>query len=231
MASPVTLGSMKTQARERSDMMHSKFIGESELSSYINASIKELYDRLIDAGEFYFVSTQEIDITANQGLYDLNSDFYKLLGVDLVVDAQGNGVSLKPFQFEERNAYLYTPSWNVVGLSYLRYMLQGNKLKLLPTPNGGNKIKVWYCPIFSSMSADTDSFDGINGWEEYVVIDAAIKMMIKEESDPSALMAQKQAMIERIETMKQRRDIGSPSKIANVNKTIPWEFWSFDFSP
>jgi len=59
------------------------------------------------------------------------------------------------------------------------------------------------------------------------VIDTAIKMMTKEESDPSVLMAEKQEMITRLNEMKINRDNGAASKINDVSRTMPWEFWSF----
>ncbi len=227
MASSVTLGSLKLQARERADMVNSKFIDDAELTRFINGSIKELYDWLVNAGEFYYIATQTINITSGADSYPLASDFYKLLGVDLVVDTLGNGVTLKPFQFEQRNSYLFTPTWNVVGLSYLRYMLQGNNIKFVPVPSGANECKLFYAPAFQNLTTDSATFDGINGWEEFVVLDAAIKMLAKEESDVSVLAAQRGAMLQRIEDMKVMRDIGSPSRVGDSSRTMPWEFWSF----
>jgi hypothetical protein len=227
MASTVTLLEMKTQARQRSDMENSTFISDDELTSYINSSIKGLYDKLLNAGEFYYFSSSDIPVVANTSSYTLPSDFYKLLGVDMVMDSLGNAVTLKPFQFEQRNSFLYTPTWNVVGLSYLRYMIQGNNLKFVPVPSGAATVRIYYAPSATNLSADTDTFDGINGFEEWVILNTAIKMLDKEESDSSALR-QDQAMIERrLDEMKLMRDYGSPSKIGDVSRQMPWEFWSF----
>jgi hypothetical protein len=145
-----------------------------------------------------------------------------------VVDANGNAVTLRPFQFEQRNAYLFTPTWNVVGLSYLRYMVQGSNMKFVPQPSGVQTIRVWYAPQAADLSSDSDTFQGINGWEEYIIVDVCIKMLTKEESDPSIFAAQKAALIQRIEEMKVMRDIGTPGKIGDVSRMMPWEFWSFN---
>lgn len=67
--------------------------------------------------------------------------------------------------------------------------------------------------------------DGISGWLEYVVTDAAIKMMQKEESDTSTLQLQKAALIRRIESAAENRDAGSPATIADVQWTNgTWPF-------
>lgn len=231
----VSLASLKEQARQRADMVNSKFFTESELNNYVNQSIKELYDKLINAGEFYYMQSQTLSVIGGTDTYALPSiaggddfDFYKLLGVDLVVDAQGNAVTLRPFQFDQRNAYLFTPTWNIVGLSYLRYMVQGDSLKLVPMPSSPQQLRVWYAPAFIDLVNDADTFQGVNGWEEYVIVDVAMKMLAKEESDVSVFAAQKMAISQRIEEMKLMRDIGSPGRIGDVSRMMPWEFWSFN---
>jgi hypothetical protein len=67
--------------------------------------------------------------------------------------------------------------------------------------------------------------DGVSGWLEYVITDAAIKMMQKEESDTSVLQLQKAALIKRVEAAGENRDAGSPATIADVQWTNgTWPF-------
>ena len=67
--------------------------------------------------------------------------------------------------------------------------------------------------------------DGISGWLEYVITDAAIKMLQKEESDTSVLQFQKAALIKRIEAAAENRDAGNPATIADVQWTNgTWPF-------
>ena len=54
------------------------------------------------------------------------------------------------------------------------------------------------------------TFDGISGYEDLVVLDAAIKCMVKEESDPSALMAQRTEWMDRINEAAANRNAGDP---------------------
>lgn len=223
----VTLAQLKTQSRQRADMENSTFIADSELTTMINASAAELYDLLIGVYEDYNLTSQNVSIVPNTDTYSLPTDFYKLRGVDLVLDNLGNAVTMKPFNFNERNAYLFTPTWNVVGLNYLRYHIQGNNIRFVPVPNTSQTMKLWYIPAITRLVQDSDTLDGVNGYEEYVVLDAAIKMRVKEESDVQELMIQKQAMKQRIESMAQNRDAGMPEKVSDVTKTIPFEFWAF----
>jgi hypothetical protein len=61
--------------------------------------------------------------------------------------------------------------------------------------------------------------DGVSGWLEYVITDAAIKAMQKEESDVSVLMAQKAALVARIIAAAENRDAGNPATVADVQFT------------
>lgn len=223
----VTLLQLRNQARQRADMENSTFIADSELNAYINSSYAELTDILVGVFEDYNLKSGAISVVSGTDTYPLPADFYKLRGVDLVIDANGNSVTLKPFSFNERNAYLFTPTWNVVGLSYLRYHMQGNNIRFVPIPNSTQSIKLWYIPAITQLSADGDTLDGVNGFEEYIIIDAAIKMLIKEESDTTALMMQKEALRKRVESMAPNRDAGACERVSDVTKTIPYEFWAF----
>jgi len=73
--------------------------------------------------------------------------------------------------------------------------------------------------IATNLTGSIVQVDGrtYNGWEEYVVVDAAIKCLNKEESDTSILFARKQALIDRIENMAANRDSGEPEQVTDVS--------------
>lgn len=59
-------------------------------------------------------------------------------------------------------------------------------------------------------------FDGINGWEEYAVLDAAIAWLDKEESDSRAVMKRFDKLTKRLTAMTENRDEGEPMMIRDV---------------
>jgi len=76
----------------------------------------------------------------------------------------------------------------------------------------------------SVIQVDGDDF---NGWSEYVIIDAAIKCLIKEESDVQVLLMQKKQVLDRIEAMAANRDAGEPERVTDVYagyRDWPWGF-------
>lgn len=92
-----------------------------------------------------------------------------------------------------------------------------------PTPTPGASIRLQLSA--ATVTNGSTVADGISGWLEYVVTDAAIKMLQKEESDTSTLQFQKAALIKRIEAAAENRDAGSPATIADVQWTNgTWPF-------
>lgn len=67
-----------------------------------------------------------------------------------------------------------------------------------------------------SYWSDATTVDGIAGWEEYVIIDAAIKAKIKQEEDFQGLLLQKNDMKTRIESMAEGRDVGQASHTSDA---------------
>lgn len=329
----MTLKQLRTAVRQRADQVHSQFVSDDELNGYVNESLYGLYDLLVTAyGADYYV-TSASSTTDGTDTLALPTDFYKLLGVDLLADGSGRYVSLQPFNFQERNR----ASVDLAGPLYtkIRYRLRAGKLWLTPTPTSGQTVRVWYVPkltplvdpVFitvASVQADDsvevagygsitavasnpstpDEFaigsndaetaanlaaslnelsadiaatavgnvvsvtqeaavnasfewsssnatrlavsggsdptgplytgrnaptaaetvsDGISGWLEYVVVDAAIKCMQKEESDTRVLERQRQGLEKRINDSAANRDAGSPATVVDTTRTGMWD--------
>jgi len=204
-----TLLQLKTDVRNRADMANSLFVSDAELITYINGSIAELHDLLIGSEDYYLVE-YSVNTIANTATYALPAAFYKLRGVDIRQNS-GDWQSLRPFNFNERNSSSDTQSSNG-----LRYRLTGSNLMLSPAPVGVYEIKIWYTPVATKLVIDADILNDVNQWSEYVIIDAAIKCLNKEESDVSVLLATKADLRKRIENMSASRDAGQPESISDI---------------
>lgn len=210
----ITLAELKLQSRERADMVESEFVTDTELLSYINSSLAELHDLLIAAySEEYYMTEYEFVGDGSQA-YALPADFYKLRGVDI----QDNGDAwrtVKRFNFNKRNEG-DNPSMQLMGLPYIQYRLVGSNIRFNKIPDGNTTFRIWYYPASVKLAVDADEFDDINGYAEYVIVDAAIKMLNKEESDVSVLMAQKEALRQRLIGMADNRDANEPESVSDV---------------
>jgi len=211
----VTLSSLRTQIRDRADMKHSRFVTDTELKNLINLSLTELYDLLVGAFEDYYIADPYSFTISSGNSADIPADFYKLIGLDYQFNS-GEWVTLKRFNFVDRNKHNAIYSRYALGMPDLRYRLLGSKIKILPEDRATGTYQMWYIPKATLLSGDSDTLDGVNGWEEYIIIDCAIKCKEKEESDTSALQLAKQQIKKRIEEMAQNRDAGEPSIISDV---------------
>lgn len=213
----LSLGQIRAMAKQRADMENSGFVTTSEWNTYINQSYFELYDLLVTVYEDYFLTGPTPLVTTGDNTIALPNDFYKLMGVDGSPNSTNAFVTLKKFDFIARNRYIYPQQVNtLLGVFNPQYRVMGNNLMLIPTPPAGQTIRIWYIPRVTQLLQDTDTLDGVSGWNEYVIVDAAIKAMQKEESDVSVLMAQKQMLKQRIEESATNRDAGQPDTISDT---------------
>lgn len=216
-----TLAQIREQAQDRSDMLNNLFITTPEWNRYINKSYAELYDLLTQTFEDYNLAAPVLLTTTGTNQYALPDGttapaFYKLFGVDAQVNGS-NWQSLHRFNFIERNRNTALRQSNARGLD-IKYKVMGNSLFLIPTPAAGQVLQIWYIPRPKVLLLDTDTVDGVSGWTEYIIVDAAIKALAKQEDDVSVLMAQKAALIERITTAAENRDAGEPGTIGDVRR-------------
>ena len=224
----VSLGQLRLMAQQRADRVNSQFVTLPEWNSYINQSMFELYDLLVTTYEDYFIATPVSFVTdgstylyplPNGTNYDAAKPFYKLSGVDLGLNTGQNAwVTVNKFNFIDRNRFVYPNTASTIyGVFNLQYRVMGSNIEFIPTPSAGQPMRLWYIPRLQQLLKDTDLTDiSISGWIEYVVCDAAIKALQKEESDVSVLMAQKMALIKRIEETAINRDAGMPDKVSNT---------------
>lgn len=246
-AIPVTtgdmcLGQIRLNAQQRADQVNSQFLTLNEWNQNINNSLFELYDLLVTAyGEEYFQTPipAQFQVNGTSSLYPLPNGvvsffngltgapnytappFYKLMGIDLAVNTQPNGwVSLDRFNFADRNKFFYPNSNSTMyGVFNMSYRVMGTQIQFIPVPSANQYLRIWYIPRMQQLLADTDiTPTGVSGWCEYVIVDAAIKAMQKEESDCSVLMAQKDTLKRRIESAAANRDPGRPDTISDTSR-------------
>lgn len=213
----ITLATLRTDVRQRADMENSQFVTDAEVNGFISSSYGKFYDLLVTKFADYYVDDPiEFTLSAGEDSYTLTSTFYKILGLDLKV---GNNEyrPLRIFTFEDRN---HRSASDVLrGIHpQVRYRILGNKIRFTPADRAQGTYRLWQVPRAATLSDDADTIDGINGWEEFIVLDAAIKCLSKEESDTSELTRQRNEIQKRIEDAAASRDIGQPERITDVSR-------------
>lgn len=216
----VTLDKLRTRARERADMVGSSFVADAAtgLDAWINEAHQRLHGMLVDAlGEEYVSSTSAFT-TSSSSDYPLPSGFYKLFGVDL--EYHGIMRSLTRYERPERNVYR-----ELRPEALPRYAIVGSNLRLYPVPAAGLTGSILYAPEATVLVGGSDSVTYPNGWEKFIVIDAAIQALLKEESSVTALVAERERIEREIRDAKEARDMATPKRVVDVTLTDLDPFW------
>lgn len=102
-----------------------------------------------------------------------------------------------------------------------------DQIEVFPNRSEGGYMRVSYIPrliAYNEVSENATAPDldpiypGIAGWEEYVVLCVAIRLLAKEESDTSDLRAERDRIEARIESLKSRRDVGRPEMVTRLHQ-------------
>jgi len=197
-------------------MVGSTFISDAELTSFINASYSELYDILVSRFEDYYTTSTTSTVASGASSFAVPADFYKLRGVDRQVGSNTDYYALLKFNFNQRNRRNRGLQRNLSGQFDTKYRLVGGNVELIPEGGVAGTYKIWYVPTFTALSADGDTLDGVNGWEDFVIVDACIKCLEKEESSTTTFEKQKAGLEKRIEKMAMQRDFDQPDSITDV---------------
>lgn len=211
-----TLAQLVHRVRRASDQEHSSFVTDDDIRDDLNFSIAELYDLILASySAEYFVEEHPITTVSGTSEYDLPVGFYKLAGLDL--ESGGNSYSVPKYNFADRNLQKNSAQFTSTEHPY-RYRIYNNSLKLLPAPTGVYSLIMHYVPQFTELVLDDDvvNVSIVENWLEYAVVDVAIKVGIKEETDVRALMQQKAALGQRIVAMKENRDFANPETVRDV---------------
>jgi hypothetical protein len=188
MASPVTLGTMVLRARRRANLEGAlQFIPDEEAIDYVNTGIAAWWDLVsmtTFAGQIARIPWPIVTVN-NQSLYPLAPNHLRLISVDVTINGQTLAINSIPYQEEQRNIFKAMPfvGWSAFGgvCQSIWYQLQGTSINFIPTPPSGTTLTANYFPVAPRLAKmDDDSLNSINGWEEWIVLQAARRMLIKD---------------------------------------------------
>lgn len=226
MARLVTLTKLITRVRQRTDLeSQTRRFTDAEITDHINEGIAELEDVIRGAfGQEYRRAQATFNTVNGTQLYALPADFLSLLSVD-VQFSTNIFLTARPYMENERNAYKFFPIGWLYGQP-IWYRLIGANISFIPVPQGVFTVFVNYMPTSPVLVNGSDAYDGVAGWEEYAVLDAAMKCLIKDEDTDimGVLSGQKEKIKQRILDYAPERDAGQPERVKDVYRTDLYGF-------
>jgi hypothetical protein len=243
MARLVTLSTLQNRTRQRANVengSNNALFTTMELNDNINEGLATLYDFVISQQDQpYYLSQIAFNTSTNSDTYIIGagqainvSNFYKGKGLDINFGQQ-IVISARPFMWSERNRFKWYPGWiysqpvfyQFIGKSSGNVANSGtDSIKLIPTPSGQFNCVLWYYPTLDPLVNAGDTFDGINGFEEYAVLHAARKLLVKQERFDHAQMLSSMMAEEkmRIEAMLVTHDAENPMRVQDVTLNDGW---------
>lgn len=154
----MNLGAMRTMVRDILGEDSAAYWSDALLNRFINRAAKEIYARLLQMHEDYFVTSAYITYVAGTELYNLpaSGDVVK---VTLVERIDGTyKINLLPIPLVRKNDF------QAVGIVFPtgneRFFLVGNQIGFAPIPNQSisNAVRVWYIPSLADLGSDSANF-------------------------------------------------------------------------
>lgn len=218
MATTATLATLRSRALDAADLTNSSSPVTARLTEYVNDGISSLHDMLVNSFEDYYRSLSNISVVSGTAAYSLPSDFYKVLKVFALSGSQR--YQLKRFQLDELDVLQDEFIPYARQLSNMTYRVLGSQIWFAPEPNASGAVELWYAPQATVLSGDGDTvtvYAPVSWWEEYVSLYAAVKLKVRERTDPGPLMMLLQKCEQRIMSAAQERDAGEPQRVTDTS--------------
>lgn len=198
MARTKTRAELRTRLEQITDTENDAHLSTTEKNEILNSAIAETWDHIVSAGlAEKYVKSATFSTVADTLEYNLETictdgDFYRIH--QLYVD-EGSG-QLRPLT-----------------------RLAPAEIQSFRPPSSVVSMKLYYIPSAPMLESgdDSETFDGINGWEEHTLMTAACAVKFKKDDDYNQFYRRKKELEQRIASMG-NIDFGEPARVVRKRK-------------
>lgn len=187
MSRTVTLSQLRTDIGTQADMLVATGgrYTPTTLNRFINQSIQRFRERLsLEGAQHFLVSTTGTLTSGATSPYpfkviDLSAvtpSIVRTFGVDITLPG-GEVRTLSHQPFADRDNF-GGPVATAEPIAWMH--IQTRSVAILPPPNQSYTYVVWYLPVLADLSQDSDTFDGVAGWEDYVMWDVVCRLIARD---------------------------------------------------
>lgn len=223
-----------SDVRNRSDLGDSQFRTDDQITRYLNECNRQLTARLILLyGQDWLHKTDTITTANGTVYYPLPEDCFIVKFFRVTID--GYRIDIPRANNDELDVETTSVGWSA-GTSFaqnVRHRIQGPVVRFIPTPTGVYTVTVHYVPtaiawrtsegedpdylndteIDDMSDDDTDYIASRWGFEEWVILKAAIKIKRDQEEDTTSLDMEIAELWADIQAIASHRVTGAPEKI------------------
>jgi hypothetical protein len=209
LARSVTTAALISRIRARGDIRDVRHT-DAQLKDWIDESYAELYDIMVSTNLDLFVTSDAVSVVSGTSSYSLPADWYKVVGVE--VPSGGLTYNIPRFRWSDRHR-LQSSGSNPTSMAY---RIKGDNIYFKPTPNFSATVTLYYVPAPSKIAGADGSFDGVSGWEKYIVEDVCVKAKMADEEDEKPFVRERELAKVRITSMANDRDKNEPDMIQDT---------------
>jgi hypothetical protein len=187
MARTRTLALLEADVRWQADREGTALRNQSaQVRRAINQSIAEFREAVSESGDPYFLTKSQGSLSVGPtspyhfALLDLSAlspAHLRVYGFD--VNVNGFWRSLDPAMFRERNdVQVMQPGGSSIPLQFFQF--DRTSVGYAPASSSAYDYLLWYLPVHADLTADADTFDGMNGWEDWVVFNAVSRLLLRD---------------------------------------------------
>lgn len=219
MTDTATASVIMTDVRRLTDTENDANIADAYLLTLIDRSYNKLYRQIATQYESFF-DTEDTSksLVVGQRTYALASDLMHLKGVDIVVGT--DRIPIKRFSFGDRGSLSNDP--RIIRYdadryqTHYRYKTEANNLRIDPLPESTEQLIMTYVPKPTRITSSSDTFDVIAGFDDFILYDAAIQVMMRQERDPAPYVAMRQDALNQVIQTVSPREVADPVNVRDV---------------
>jgi hypothetical protein len=185
MARNVTLGQLKADIKWQADLTGATTRHVASMyTRAINQSIQRFRRSLTKSGSTHYLTKTTGTFSAGTTsphpfqILDLSSEspsVVRVYGVDITVGSKVRQLTHVPFT--HRGQY-----GTDTGEPEAWASASQSSIAILPGPDAAYSYCVWYLPVISDLSDDSDAWDGVEGWEEFIVWDVVSRLIVRDQN-------------------------------------------------
>lgn len=193
MTRPATLAQILDDIRDQADILGAELRHTgTRLTRKVNQSIQRFREAVTIEGHALYLTSSSGTLTAGvQSPFAFRTldisgitDMVRPFGLDITVN--GTVSSLHHVPFQSRNDY-GGGQFNGIPVAWSQY--NRNSIAILPPPDTAFAYTLWYLPKATDLAADGDTFDGVAGWEDWIVWDVVTRVLIRDQYPTALAMA------------------------------------------
>jgi hypothetical protein len=166
----------------------------SLINRRINQSIQRFRERIsLEGCQHYLTNTTGLFTAGATSPYpfyalDLSAAapaIVRTYAVDITVGNVTKTLIHVPFQDRDKFS---GPAVTGEPVAWANYQTTG--VAIMPAPDSAYAYCVWHLPVLPDLSADSDTFNGVAGWEEFIVWDVVCHLIVRDQHPQAYAMAE-----------------------------------------